>query len=335
MKTSKILILVLLVFSLSQMFAVEISDIFTTAKSSNTNFLVADLDLQSAKLNYEMSKIQADTKKELLNAELSYYSSLLSYRNNIKSFYSNVLNSIFSVTTSEIDLKIAEYNKRIAEIEYENTKNLYNKKWASDIELEEASLTVKEAEIDYENAQWDKEKALRDYEITVGKKWEDVDIKIYDYQNFVVSDQVWKDNSLNLKILELQHEIAKYNYETLSMSASEYDRITKKIELDKAELNLRDAQRNLLKDHKDSIQNLRSAYLNSLNSKDRLDIKIKDFEDSESNYKKGLISELEYLNAKLSLLNTKKSFQNTLKNYLNLLINYLVDTGRTPEEEFH
>ncbi|MEA1884628.1 MAG: TolC family protein [Thermotogota bacterium] len=307
-------------------------DIIDTAKEVNLNYRIYELNMEKNQLDYDKALIEAINKKSEIAAEINRLNGENQTQGNLSSFYSEILNHIFEVKTQEINHSISEISLKIAELDYQDSQNLFDKGLISSNALQNASITLGDAKTDLEQKQGDLEMALKNYKEDLGMEWEPLDIFVPDYNQYVITNNEWLEDSKTVQISEYNLEMAEFDIENLSLNASKYDQKIADISLEQKKIDLSLARENTLdqkRDLEDSLYFLKKQ-LETL--KERLTLSNDDLEDVKTRHEKGLVSDTQLFNQEKSHLSVLSQYNATLKSYWTTLSNYVINSDQDVEE---
>src|SRR6056297_560217 len=307
-------------------------DIIDTAKEVKSNYRIYELNKEKNQLDYDKALIEAINKKTEMAAEISRLNGENQIQGNLSSFYSEILNHIFEVKTQEINHAISEISLKIAELDYQDNQNLFDKGLISSNALKNASITLRDAKTDLEQKQGDLELALKNYKEDLGLDWKPLDIFMPDYNQYVVTDNKWLEDSKTVQISEYNLEMAEFDIENLSLNASQYDKKLADISSEQKEIDLRLAKENVLNQKRDLEDSLYFLKKQIETIKERLSLSRDDLEDVKTRYEKGLVSDTQLYNQEKSHLSQLAQYNSTLKSYWTTLSNYVINSDQDVEE---
>lgn len=330
MKKSVLLLITLLMVVIS--FSVSLVDVFEIAKEKSNIYKIAQIDLEKTLLDYDKTMIEAINKKIELAGELAYQKGLMDYNNSIKEYYADILSRVFNLYLQEINVNIITLQLKSAQINYDNSKELYNRGLISDDDLKSAELDVKDVENYLKNSQISLETAQDNLKKVYDGDIKEITIVVPTLDGLFVSDEEYLNKSYALKLAKLNAALSEYDLNNLPSNASIYTKKITEATHQKNLLTLEDTEDKLLEAHKIIINSLEILDRTLQNLQERVKLSQKTFNDTKNRFDKGLVSELELNVANINYLNSQKTYYESLQNYLKTYINYVVDTGRSLKE---
>ncbi|HOB16161.1 MAG TPA: TolC family protein [Defluviitoga sp.] len=330
MKKSVLLLITLLMVVIS--FSVSLVDVFEIAKEKSNIYKIAQIDLEKTLLDYDKTMIEAINKKIELAGELAYQKGLMDYNNSIKEYYADILSRVFNLYLQEINVNIVTLQLKSAQINYDNSKELYNRGLISDDDLKIAELDVKDVENYLKNSQISLETAQDNLKKVYDGDIREITIVVPTLDGLFVSDEEYLNKSYALKLAKLNAALSEYDLNNLPSNASIYTKKITEATHQKNLLTLEDTEDKLLEAHKIIINSLEILDRTLQNLQERVKLSQKTFNDTKNRFDKGLVSELELNVANINYLNSQKTYYESLQNYLKTYINYVVDTGRSLKE---
>lgn len=313
-------------------FSVSLVDVFEIAKEKSNIYKIAQIDLEKTLLDYDKTMIEAINKKIELAGELAYQKGLMDYNNSIKEYYADILSRVFNLYLQEINVNIVTLQLKSAQINYDNSKELYNRGLISDDDLKSAELDVKDVENYLKNSQISLETAQDNLKKVYDGDIREITIVVPTLDGLFVSDEEYLNKSYALKLAKLNAALSEYDLNNLPSNASIYTKKITEATHQKNLLTLEDTEDKLLEAHKIIINSLEILDRTLQNLQERVKLSQKTFNDTKNRFDKGLVSELELNVANINYLNSQKTYYESLQNYLKTYINYVVDTGRSLKE---
>ncbi len=327
------MIFILVLFSVS--FSMELPELFKKAMEVNSNYILSELALEKADMEYQKAVIESTNKKTELSAEISLLNGKSSVDKYVKSFYTEIIGAVFSVRSSEKALEVARLNYENSKMDFEKSEGLFKKSLLSKQDLDNAQITLEDKENSLNKAREDYDNLLADFSRYTGIEWSEVSgivLEIPDYRKYMVSEETWFAKSYSIEIAQKNLESAVYDLENLYSNSSEYTKRSSEIAKKQKEIDFEMAEITLRNDKRTSEQNLEYLRKQLENLNGKLEIERDIFKDTEDRYKKELVSQQQYNQQKISCLNSEKQVIDAQKNYWNSLIAYLMSTGKTPED---
>ena len=328
----KFIIFIAVLTTCLMMFGQSPKNIIDTAKQVNTNYRIYELNLEKNQLDYDKAMIEAINRKSEIAAEISRLNGENQTQGNLSSFYSEILNHIFEVKTQKINHAISDISLKIANLDYQDSQNLFDKGLISSNALQNASITLRDAKTDLEQKQGDLEMALKNYKEDLGMEWEPIDIFVPDYNQYLITDDEWLDDSKTVQISEYNMEMAEFDIDNLSLNASNYDKKIANISLKQKEIDLSLAKENALNQKRDLEDSLYFLKKHMETLEERLTLSNDDLEDVKTRHEKGLVSDTQLFNQEKSHLSVLSQFNATLKSYWTTLSNYVIKADQDVEE---
>jgi len=314
------------------MFGQSAKEMIDSAKQVNANYRIYELNMKKNQLDYDKTVIEAINKKSEFAAEISRLNSENQTQGNLSAFYTEILNRIFEVKTQQINLAMSDISQKIAELDYQDSQNLFDKGLISSTDLQNASITLRDAKTDNEQKAGDLDLALKNYKEDVGLEWESVDIFLPDYNQYVITDNKWLEDSKSVQISEYNLEMAEFDIENLSMNASKYDQTIADIVLEQKKIDLRLSKENALNQKRDLEDSLYFLKKQLETLQERLSLSNDDLEDVQTRHQKGLVSDTQLFNQEKSQLSVLSQYTTTLKSYWTTLSQYVINSDQDLEE---
>ena len=220
MKKSVLLLITLLMVVIS--FSVSLVDVFEIAKEKSNIYKIAQIDLEKTLLDYDKTMIEAINKKIELAGELAYQKGLMDYNNSIKEYYADILSRVFNLYLQEINVNIITLQLKSAQINYDNSKELYNRGLISDDDLKSAELDVKDVENYLKNSQISLETAQDNLKKVYDGDIKEITIVVPTLDGLFVSDEEYLNKSYALKLAKLNAALSEYDLNNLPSNASIY-----------------------------------------------------------------------------------------------------------------
>ncbi len=309
-------------------FSLPLDDALNTAVSSDTSYMAAKIELEIAKMDYEKSKLQADTERDTLLAELSYQKSLQSYELSLKNTYKELLETIFDLISDRISLDIAKLQLENAEEAYQANKRLFEKSLISENDLKSSELDLKQASADLAAVQNSLKLSEEIYKSYFDVDIKDIEISLPENPLKGLSLEDYMANLTSVKIAELNLKIADYDLKNLSLDASTYEKNRAQLSYKKAKMDHENTINEAKKNFENSINSLKKTLENLKILKESIDLEEKILKDFEKRFEKGLISRQQLNTQKIKLLNKKQNYYSLLKTYYISLINLLIDAKK-------
>lgn len=312
-------------------FATSVSEYFTDALASSTAYKLQKLNDEINEMDYEKEKIEATDQKEILSAETNYLKTKSSRQIAIKNLYSEFIENLFNVKTSVLSLEIAEIQFNNAEKDYQNKKNLAEKKIISDIALAESEMALEEAKMTRDEAEISFSNAKSDFERSTGLSYSDIELKEVDPEAIIMDNEAYTSMNYDQLISENNVKLAEYEVNNLSIYASGYDKKSIELRLEEAKMNATSSKEQLSRKHESAIRTIKSEYAKLTILKRKADFKERNMEEMKTRLEKGLIADNAFNNSWSEYLNSKISYMESLMGYYKNLVNYLIETDRLPE----
>ncbi len=329
MKRFFILIAVLL--TALALFGQSKTNIIDSAKRVNANYRIYSLNVEKNQLDYDKASIEAFNKKSEIAAEITRLNGENQTQGNLSSFYSEILNHIFEVKTLQINLAVSDKSQQIAQLDYKDSKSLFDKGLISSSTLQSASITLRDAKTDFEQKQGDLALALKNYQEDLGLPWEPIDVLIPDYDQYIITEQNWIEGSKGVQISAYNLEMAQFDIENLSSNASKYDKKIANITLAQKEIDLSLAKENALNQKRDLEDSLYFLAKQMETIQERLALSNDDLNDVKTRHEKGLVSDTQLFNQEKSHLGVLSQYNTTLKSYWTTLSNYVIHSDQDVE----
>lgn len=315
--------------------SMEVQELFNRAKEVNSNYILSELALEKATMEYDKSMIEASNRKSELSAETAFLNGKSSADKYVKSFYTEIIGAVFSIKSSEKALDIAKLNYENSNIDYEKNEGLFKKALLSKQDLDDSRIDLDDKLNSLNKAQQDFDNLIDDFKRYTGIEWSqasDTSIEIPDYRKYLVNEDTWFAKSLSLGSSRKNLESAEYEVENLYSNSSEYAKRSAEINRKQKEIELEMSEITLRNDKRTSEQSLEYSRKQLENLAGKLEIEKDIFKDTQDRYEKELVSKQQFYQQKISFLNSEKQLIDAQKSYWNSLTGYLMSIGRTPED---
>jgi len=323
----KVLIFLLLTTVTVFMYA-GIVDQVELAKQNSVTYLKATLNFEQAKNDYDKAMAEAMNKMQQLQAQQSWLQAQQNYNTSLKSFYNEFFDTYIGVLQNPLQVQISRNNLRIAEIDFDKAKNLYKSGVSTLQDLQSASSTLLQAQVSVDEANLKLQQSNRDLLTLLGKNQQLVDPSSSNINVKVPSIDDLVNKSLAIQIAQIDVQLAQMNYDSL-VDPSQYTK-------DKYERTLKIATNQLKSVQNSTRSSYESLILSTENLKktiqaqrESLKVAKAQYDSAQKNYKVGVASEKDllqatntYLTAQINLLNSMKSF---LENLCSLYIDANLD----------
>jgi len=301
-----------------------IVDVVELAKQNSVVYLKAVLNFDQAKNDYDKAMIEAKNKRQQLVAQKSWLNAQQSYRQSMKSFYNEFFDAYVGVLENNLQAQIAQNKLRIAEIDFKEMQDLYKTGAATLQDLQSASSTRLQTEVSLNEAKLNLEQSKEDLLILLGKEMSIIDPSTIGIDVKLPSIDELLSKSLTIQMAQIDVQVAQMDYDSL-VSPSQYTR-------DKYERTLRIAQ-NALKDTQNSTKkSYQSLLLTTENLKktiqaqrETVSVARAQLESAENNYKVGVGSEKDLLNARNAYLTAQKTLLSYVRSFLKNLCSLYID----------
>jgi len=314
------------------LYGVGFFEVLNSATAVNLNYKVSQLLLEKVDLDYQKEVIEAENKKAVLQAEISKLNSTVTQRKYLSDFYTEILDDFFSILSGTVSVESAGINLEIGKTDLENQKILFQKKLSSQDNLTQASLTADDYMISFRKATEELESQKRAYLFHSGNKPEMFTFHIPSYEGLFVNQDEWLKKNTSYQTALLNVEIAQYDVNNLALNVSQYDMRVAEINHEQKKTDLTISKINAINQKITSEQNIATLFEQVEIAKKRNELKENEFNDYEARYKKGFISETQYLLQKVSFLSTQKQYIDAANNYWSALISYVFSLSLIPEE---
>ncbi|RKX43249.1 MAG: hypothetical protein DRP33_01675 [Thermotogae bacterium] len=302
------------------------NDVIELAKQNSTTYMKAVLNFDQAKNDYDKAMIEAKNKRQQLVAERSWLQAQQTYNQSLKNFLNELLDSYIGLVENDLQVQIAENKLKIAEIDFQENQDLYNKGVVALQDLQSASSTRLQSEASLEEAKLSLEQVKQDLLILLGEEVQVVDASTVNIDvKLPTADQLITE-SLAVQIAQIDVQVAQMDYDSL-INPSQYTK-------DKCERTLKIAQ-NALKETQNSVKkSYQSLLLATENLKkyiqaqrETVSVAKSQFDSAENNYKVGVASEKDLLNAESNYLMAQKNLLGYVKSFLKNLCSLYIDAG--------
>lgn len=312
-------------------FATSISEYFTDALNNSTMYKLQKLNDEINEMDYEKGRIEATDQKEILSAETNYLKTKSSRQTAIKNLYLEFIDNLFNAKTSELSLEIAKIQYNSAEKDFQNKKNLADKKIISDIALAESEMALEEAKMTKDEAEISFNNAKVDFERATSLPYGDIVLKDVTPESIIMDDEAYTAKNYDQMISENNVKLAEYEANNLSIYASGYDKKSIELRLEETKMNATSSKEQLSRKHESTIRTIKSQYAKLIIQKRKTDFKERNMKEMETRLEKGLIADSAFNNSRSEYINSKISYMESLMGYYKNIVNYLIETDRLPE----
>lgn len=321
---------ILLIFSTTLVGAaaknINLESAVDMALENNLDLKEAKISLEKSKLEYEKSKAnnlttQSDYNK--LSAEYSLKNARNSYQNTYDSLVKNVIKQYNSLWLAKYNLQIQEKRKKLEEKLLDESEAKFEIGDIGNISLLEQKNSYRDALYNFRSSKDNYDQSLREFRTTLG---------LADKGELEFSDlkkpKVWKinkeevveaslENSLNLKLKEMNLKLARLDKKRSEISSSEIDKKIAAKSLEKAEISKKrtksDLENNSILAYHDYQQSIEEIKLKESNfEKAKEDYRLK-----KEQYNEGLLTRSELLNYEISMMQAEYDYLSAITNYYN------------------
>lgn len=319
-------VLVLFLISTVVLMYAGIIDVIELAKQNSVTYLKAVLNFDQAKNDYDKAMIEAKNKRQQLVAQKSWLQAQQTYNQSIKNFYGEFFDAYIGVLENTLQVQIAENKLKIAEIDFSQTQDLYKTGAATLQDLQSASSTRLGAEASVDEAKLNLEQSKQDLLILLGGDMQITDLSSMSVDLKLPTVDELLSKSLAIQIAQIDVQIAQMDYDSL-VNPSAYTK-------DKYERTLRIAQNELKNTQNSTKKSYQSTLLTTENLKksiqaqrETVNVAKAQLDSAENNYKVGVASEKDLLEAKNTYLTARKTLLGYVKSFLKNLCSLYIDAN--------
>lgn len=301
-------------------------DVVELAKQNSVTYLKAVLNFEQAKNDYDKAMIEAKNKRQQLVAQQSWLQAQQTYNQSVKSFYSEFFDAYIGVLENTLQVQIAQNKLRIAEIDFAQMQDLYKTGAATLQDLQSASSTRLEAEANFDEAKLNLEQSKQDLLILLGKEVQIIDpspIKV-DIKLPTVDDLI--NRSLAIQIAQIEVQVAQMDYDSLvnpsAYTKSKYERVLKI-----AQNELKDTQNSTKKSYQSLLLTTENLKKTIQAQRETVSVAKAQLDSAENNYKVGVGSEKDLLEARSTYFTAQKTLLGYVKSFLKNLCSLYTDMG--------
>lgn len=301
-------------------------DVVELAKQNSVTYLKAVLNFEQAKNDYDKAMIEAKNKRQQLVAQQSWLQAQQTYNQSVKSFYSEFFDAYIGVLENTLQVQIAQNKLRIAEIDFAQMQDLYKTGAATLQDLQSASSTRLEAEANFDEAKLNLEQSKQDLLILLGKEVQIIDpslIKV-DIKIPTVDDLI--NRSLAIQIAQIEVQVAQMDYDSLvnpsAYTKSKYERVLKI-----AQNELKDTQNSTKKSYQSLLLTTENLKKTIQAQRETVSVAKAQLDSAENNYKVGVGSEKDLLEARSTYFTAQKTLLGYVKSFLKNLCSLYTDMG--------
>lgn len=299
-------------------------DVVELAKQNSVTYLKAVLNFEQAKNDYDKAMIEAKNKRQQLVAQQSWLQAQQTYNQSVKSFYSEFFDAYIGVLENTLQVQIAQNKLRIAEIDFAQMQDLYKTGAATLQDLQSASSTRLETEASFDEAKLNLEQSKQDLLILLGKEVQIIDpslIKV-DIRLPTVDDLI--NRSLAIQIAQIEVQVAQMDYDSLVnpsvYTKSKYERILKI-----AQNELKDTQNSTKKSYQSLLLTTENLKKTIQAQRETVNVAKAQLDSAENNYKVGVGSEKDLLEARSTYFTAQKTLLGYVKSFLKNLCSLYID----------
>jgi len=325
-----LLTLLLIVFSTTFVGAetinISLESALDLALENNLNLKEAKISLEKSKLEYQKSiannlTTQSDynelrAKYTLKNAENTYDSTRDSLIKNVVQQYNNLI-------LTKYNLKILEKREKLENKLLEESQAKYEIGDIGNVSLLEQKNNYQDARYNYKSSQDNYEQSLREFKTKIGVGRED-NLKFAE----LIKPEIWQvnedkvlkealNNSIDLKLKEMNLELARLDKERTEITSSKIDRQIAEKAVEEAEISKKRAK-------SDIENNSVLAYHDYQQAIEEMQLKNNNFEKAKEDYRlkkeqynEGLITESELLNYEINKMQAEYDYLSAVTNYIN------------------
>ncbi|WP_041083181.1 TolC family protein [Thermotoga profunda] len=320
----KVFVLVLISFVVL-MFA-GIVDVVELAKQNSVTYLKAVLNFEQAKSDYDKAMIEAKNKRQQLVAQQSWLQAQQTYNQSLKNFYGEFFDAYIGVLESTLQVQIAQNKLRIAEIDFAEMQDLYKTGAATLQDLQSASSTKLESQASLDEAKLNAEQSKKDLLILLGKEVQIIDpssIKV-DIKLPTVDELTTK--SFAIQIAQIDVQVSQMDFDSLvnpsAYTKSKYERILKI-----AQSELKDTQNSTRKSYESLLLTTENLKKTIQAQRETVSVAKAQLDSAENNYKVGVGSEKDLLEARSTYFTAQKTLLSYVKSFLKNLCSLYIDAG--------
>jgi len=329
--TSHILLtLLLIVFSTTLVGAETINVSLESALSlgleNNLKLKEAEISLEKAKLEYQKSiannlTIQSDYNE--LKAEYTLKNAEISYKNTRDSLVKNIVQQYNNLILTKYNLHILEKRQELENKLLDESQAKYEIGDIGNVSLLEQKNSYQDALYNYKSSQDNYEQTLREFKTTIGIS-RDSNLELSEFTAPEVweinEDEVLKkalNNSMDLKLKEMNLELAKLNKKRTEITSSKIDRKIAEKTVEEAEISKKRAKSDIennsvlaYHDYQQAIEEMKLKNSNFEKAKE-------DYRLKKEQYNEGLITESELLNYEINEMQAEYEYLSAVANYYN------------------
>ncbi|HEY8543358.1 MAG TPA: TolC family protein [Pseudothermotoga sp.] len=320
----KVFVLVLISFVVL-MFA-GIVDVVELAKQNSVTYLKAVLNFEQAKSDYDKAMIEAKNKRQQLVAQQSWLQAQQTYNQSLKNFYGEFFDAYIGVLENTLQVQIAQNKLRIAEIDFAEMQDLYKTGAATLQDLQSASSTKLESQASLDEAKLSAEQSKQDLLILLGKEVQIIDpssIRV-DIKLPTVDELTTK--SFAIQIAQIDVQVAQMDFDSLvnpsAYTKSKYERILKI-----AQSELKDTQNSTRKSYESLLLTTENLKKTIQAQRETVSVAKAQLDSAENNYKVGVGSEKDLLQARSTYFTAQKTLLGYVKSFLKNLCSLYIDAG--------
>ena len=305
---------------------INLQSALNMALENNLNLKEAKISLEKSKLEYQKSianNLTTQSDYNELRAEYTLKNAEISYKNNRDSLIKNVVQQYNNLILTKYNLQILEKRQELENKLLEESQAKYEIGDIGNVSLLEQKNSYQDAQYNYKSAQDNYEQSLREFKTTIGINRE----RSLELSEFA-EPEIWEvnqdevvntalNNSMNLKLKEMNLDLAKLDKKRTEISSSKIDIKIAEKAVEKAEVSKMrtksDIENNSVLAYHDYQQAIEEINLKNSNyQKAREDYRLK-----KEQYDEGLITESELLNYEINKMQAEYDYLSAIANYYN------------------
>ncbi len=314
-----------LVSTVVLMFA-GIVDVIELAKQNSVTYLKAVLNFEQAKNDYDKAMIEAKNKRQQLVAQKSWLQAQQTYNQSMKSFYNEFFDAYIGVLENTLQVQIAQNKLQIAEIDFKQTQELYKTGAATLQDLQSASSTRLGSQASLDEAKLSLDQSKQDLLILLGKDVQIIDPSSINIDVKLPSIDKLLEESLAIQIAQIDVDVAQMDYDSLvnpsAYTKNKYERVLKI-----AQNELKNTQNSTKKSYQSLLLTTENLKKTIQAQRETVSVAKSQLESAENNYKVGVASEKDLLEARNTYFTAQKTLLGYIKSFLKNLCSLYLDAN--------
>jgi len=289
----------------------------------NLDLKIEDLNLEKANIDYQKNKANNLLTQSKYN-ELQADYQLATAQNTYQEVYDNLVKSIIqqytNIKISEQDLLIKEKDVELERLLSEKSKAQHEIGDISSIDLLEQENSYRDAVFNYETASDDYQQMLKEFKSALGLNNTKLDLEYFDkitIWEITEKETLEKalETSIELQLKEKEVELASIDLKRANVSASKLDKNNKELALEKVKLEKMNSEEEIRNETQEIYYNFKQAIKKMKLKKERLIESKEKYNIRQKQYEAGLITSSDVLQYELNMMQAKYQYMAAIADY--------------------